>query len=783
MEIKKSSKLQTFGIDLGFMLVLACLTFFFACTAHFNFSVGGDYGVAHLGWTSNAKNILSGQLPLWNPYEWGGATSIGYVTQNFYPISMLLSLVFFNPETGILSHDIFFFDYAIHLTLFAWGMYFLLRSLKYNQAICFFSSQLTVFAGAYLSIRWVGVFTSMAWFPWFIMLARLYMVDDTRRTWAYSVLAGIVLGLICMTGYNWVLMAVLLYAVLYFCVVWGYRKDKKHLLKITGASVLTSFIGLGVSAIHMIPFAEFILNSARFVPEQGFVSGTSILSLDAFYEHPLAAKDSIFLIGGYHFLGSLGIPLAFFAVMGFFSGRKTHMHAYEKIMSVFSLCMGFGFVLPYIIAYIPGLNYVRELYLYSPFIALFAGLLAAEGQNSLLEGIKRADSQSLSAQFNNKPWHISLLTIVILGNVIPSRISAPVAIIIICLLLIGVVLLFLFRQKRRSQKDKRDSIILIICLATLICGCDYYLTYSRSNQSIYSMENAQSAVETVIDSLQPLADASDGLPQSDGELPPYRVMSWSDEFVYDPSSMQYLGYREAFGHNNPAPAKAAAMHSMDTVKRVIMQNIRFLYINPNDMTTRDYYESLGYQWVANVDGLQSFLNPEQKGAAAVLRTNAIGEAWMVFDTLEYDDSLSDADQVARISATSFDPTVTAMIGSTDYQNSQFASPAGYNYSVEVKSFQAQRIVFEVDTEAEGVLVTSQYSYPGWNVYLDGQKIKAIEVNSAFIGLQMPMGQHTVEFRYEPMSFYAGAIITVFTLVASGIFLFLMLKGKKKEGAG
>lgn len=65
---------------------------------------------------------------------------------------------------------------------------------------------------------------------------------------------------------------------------------------------------------------------------------------------------------------------------------------------------------------------------------------------------------------------------------------------------------------------------------------------------------------------------------------------------------------------------------------------------------------------------------------------------------------------------------------------------------------------------------SQNFYPGWNVYVDGNKVKNYVVNGLIQGTKLSAGEHHVEFKFQPISVYAGGIISLITLSIAVILL-------------
>ena len=81
----------------------------------------------------------------------------------------------------------------------------------------------------------------------------------------------------------------------------------------------------------------------------------------------------------------------------------------------------------------------------------------------------------------------------------------------------------------------------------------------------------------------------------------------------------------------------------------------------------------------------------------------------------------------------------------------------------------------------GTLFTSIPYDKGWEVLVDGQPVRTWKIFDAFLAVNLPEGEHTVTFSYEPQGLIAGAMITagsvLFLLAAAGVE---RLKKRKQE---
>lgn len=79
--------------------------------------------------------------------------------------------------------------------------------------------------------------------------------------------------------------------------------------------------------------------------------------------------------------------------------------------------------------------------------------------------------------------------------------------------------------------------------------------------------------------------------------------------------------------------------------------------------------------------------------------------------------------------------------------------------VQIVNERTKRIVVQVESDEPGWLRLADVWYPGWKASIDGTDVPIFKADFLFRAVQLPAGNHTVEFRYEPDSFRLGAVIT------------------------
>jgi hypothetical protein len=119
---------------------------------------------------------------------------------------------------------------------------------------------------------------------------------------------------------------------------------------------------------------------------------------------------------------------------------------------------------------------------------------------------------------------------------------------------------------------------------------------------------------------------------------------------------------------------------------------------------------------------------------------------------------------ARMSTELFSPT-------TDLSKTIFLSETlpftptqtGTKSVADITAYTPNRVVISVITDSPAMLFLSDSYYPGWNAYVDGKQTKIYRADYAFRAVAVSAGNHTVEFRYEPMSWKIGMTLSVFGL--------------------
>jgi membrane protein YfhO len=134
----------------------------------------------------------------------------------------------------------------------------------------------------------------------------------------------------------------------------------------------------------------------------------------------------------------------------------------------------------------------------------------------------------------------------------------------------------------------------------------------------------------------------------------------------------------------------------------------------------------------------------------------------------------------RLASPAFDPTKEVILGGEVRMTPKRKLVA----TATIVDYQNQAMTIHASLNDTGILILADSYYPGWKAYVDGRQEPILKANHFFRAVVLPEGKHVVEFRYEPLSFKIGAIISSVTiLILASIPLVVSMRRWKHRGFG
>lgn len=232
-------------------------------------------------------------------------------------------------------------------------------------------------------------------------------------------------------------------------------------------------------------------------------------------------------------------------------------------------------------------------------------------------------------------------------------------------------------------------------------------------------------------------------------------------------------------------------------------NYRVLDLSKNpfaNATTSMYHNSIGGYHAAKLMRYQELIERQFDGAInedvldmlntrylitsendserMVNRSTAAGNAWIV-DRVTY---VKNAEEEMN-AIDSFDPKEVAIIAE-EFKPLINIHKLGTsaNTSINLVDYRPDHLIYEYSAPKDVIAVFSEVWYDkGWNAYVDGKQIPYFRADYLLRAAQLPSGNHKVEFKFEPRSYYMGENISLISSILLLLVLgFAVWKGRSTQ---
>lgn len=155
------------------------------------------------------------------------------------------------------------------------------------------------------------------------------------------------------------------------------------------------------------------------------------------------------------------------------------------------------------------------------------------------------------------------------------------------------------------------------------------------------------------------------------------------------------------------------------------------------------------------------------GANAVIRNPyANGPAWIVDEIRAVNSPDEEIVEIGNVNLSS-----TAVIDQSKFTVEQVQPDS--TAQIKLIHYQPNKLVYESESERNTMAVFSEIYYPkGWKAFLDGTEVEILRANYILRALELPAGNHSIEFRFEPRSYYLGnTIMWISSIILLATLLF------------
>jgi hypothetical protein len=90
--------------------------------------------------------------------------------------------------------------------------------------------------------------------------------------------------------------------------------------------------------------------------------------------------------------------------------------------------------------------------------------------------------------------------------------------------------------------------------------------------------------------------------------------------------------------------------------------------------------------------------------------------------------------------------------------------------VSIVQYEPNHLILNADVDKSSLLVLSEIYYPGWKAWINSKRVQLLQGNSILRVIPVQKGKHKIELKFQPESFRWGAVISLLSLLAIGLFL-------------
>ncbi|MBC8301930.1 MAG: YfhO family protein [Pelagibacterales bacterium] len=228
-----------------------------------------------------------------------------------------------------------------------------------------------------------------------------------------------------------------------------------------------------------------------------------------------------------------------------------------------------------------------------------------------------------------------------------------------------------------------------------------------------------------------------------------------------------------------SPADQQILNDKDPNFRVFNQTVSTF----NDASTSYFHKSVGGYHGAKLKRYQELIeNHIAKGNMAVFNMlntkyvisqqgqalqnpGAMGNAWFVNEI----SIVPNADaEIAALNG--FNPDSTAIVD-VRFSEQIIENLDNSNATINLEEYKPNYLKYTSSSTKDGIAIFSEIYYDkGWNAYIDGKLKPHFRANYVLRGMQIPAGNHLVEFKFEPSTYKTGETVAL----ASSVTLLLLL---------
>jgi len=684
--------------------------------------------------------LKKGEILKWNPYIFSGYPIYANGHSSFHnPFRLLFNFLF--PPVFARDLTIFF-----HMLLTGIFTFLFLRELGFSFFPSLFGGTVWEFCAHNTAlIEWLWGPMASAY-----LVILLYFFIKTLKTgrlyWFALTAIAFCLSLMC-GNLQWSLYIFLTWFSFYLFYLYEFLRERnlKKALNLTYIFSGIFILGFLLSSIEIIPTIELIKNSSLQRESHSYESLktdtlTKINLISTIFYPRLGGSPfdqinmrSVAILSYYLFNGYIGVLPLFLMAGGIFLAFKKREVQFFTICFFISLLIALRTPVLIPVLKIPLVNKMfhdRILFISS----FFATLLCVYGLNEFLSNEKRGLKIAFIIIFPSIFIFISLLFLLSWKSAIPSEWFSlfNTALIIPLLLLISSFLLLygILFEKIDEKTFKVFSVFLLVIdllpLGMISNTCD-------SPESLEIMEKLKNEPE-----LKPYERIAGIFPNLSVLL---RIPSIEG---YDSVYPDWY-FRAMFPKAWTKRSRWQVLYNIIPYNLLKMMGTKFVITDGNVNPFENPLKSEGMRFHKSIGKLKIYEIEDP------LPRVFVPDRYVIMSEKECLEFLHKKD---------FSPLEFLIL----VEIPDGFIPQGMKGKAEILSYSPGEVLISADMETDGFLVLTDTYYPGWKVYVDGNERRIYRAYSFLRAVKLEKGKHEVLFRFSPLTYRTGKIITFIVFI-------------------
>ncbi|MBI1911496.1 MAG: YfhO family protein [Deltaproteobacteria bacterium] len=743
--------------------------------------------------------IKAGELPLWNPYSFGGHPLLATLQPGiFYPVNIIFLALPFDLA--------FNWSIIIHFFLAGAFTFLLLRELKASYAASLISAVAFMLSGYLFSVHNVmSTLFSVAWVP---LLILLYLRALTRASVFYSVMTGLVLAVMFTGGGIEVLfgsLGLLFLLSLSPQIFFNEDKSSTPIIKRLGLFVVSIAVFLSISAVQLLPFLELANQSTRAEGLSFFEATIWSFDIKDFIQFFIPDIYGIGISEEKYWLNQSWLKTVYIGVIPFMlsvfffvkSKRKALPFIFTAVIFLV-LAMGKNSLFyHYLYSYFPFFNKFRYPVKFLFVFFLFTSIAAGFGFDNLIKGIKEKDIlikriilamlavATISAiSFGLMDFYGTEIRAALIrgGLDYPEFNYADINIFntkrALFFLTVFPLVIYAGLKKERFRKALPYAVVAILSIDLFFAHEGYYIStpsneYHSKSEAMEFLSKDKGLYRIFV--TPKTFNASVEIPQTKA-FEKVRKMGLS------------LDKEKLNGYN--IEHHIFDIYGLEVMRRGDFTAVYELMATQKTPDATNILQMLNVKYVLSIPEI----NSKEFALRKIIGTDKVTDEFEKLKTLKIYENLNylprfflvddyrvikkPEEYVKTIPDKNFTPASAALLEEEPEFLKSLDKSGSVQGKIEVLDYRNNSITLKAASSEPALLIAGESYYPGWKVLVDGVETKILKANYVMRGVLLSRGQHEVRFVYCPLSFKIGAYIssaTALLLVAAGVFLSIRKK--------